>query len=195
MMTNPNEIKHKNKRLIWRLFFGVVFMFAFCYMLVPIYTLVCNHLGLNGRGDFYVRDVDPNVKTDMSRTIKVDFSTAVHGNFPFVFKSVEHHVTIHPGEKKLIYFYAENTSKEGITVQAIPSITPDDAAKYLKKTQCFCFTQQYFAPGEKADMPVYFYIEPDLPKDIKEVTLSYSLFDATKYIKNQKRYTEGRIDL
>lgn len=189
------ERSKSHKKLIWRLSLGVVFMFGFCYLLVPLYTLICNHLGINGRGDFFVRDVDPNVKTDLSRTIKVDFSTTVHGDFPFVFKSVTHHLSIHPGEKKLVYFYAENQSAQGITVQAIPSITPNDAAKYLKKTQCFCFTQQYFAPGERADMPVYFYLEPDLPKEIKEVTLSYSLFDARQYLKNQKPYTQGRIDL
>jgi cytochrome c oxidase assembly protein subunit 11 len=189
------SIKQKNKRLVWRLLFGVVFMFAFCYMMVPLYTLICNHLGINGRGDFYVRDVDSHVKEDTSREIKVDFSTEVHGDIPFTFKPVQYHVTIHPGEKKLIYFYAENTTGHPITIQAIPSITPDESAKYLKKTQCFCFTQQYFAAGEKADMPVYFYIEPTLPKNIKEVTLSYTLFDATKYIKSQKHYTEGRIDL
>ncbi len=102
---------------------------------------------------------------------------------------------IHPGERKLVYFYAQNNSAQGITVQAIPSITPDESAKYLKKTQCFCFTQQYFAPGEKADMPVYFYLEPSLPKSIKEVTLSYTLFDATAYLKKQKHYTQGRIEV
>lgn len=75
-----------------------------------------------------------------------------------------------------------------------------DAARFLKKTQCFCFTQQYFFKGEKADMPVYFFIDPEIPKNIKEVTLSYTLFDATGFIKKQtieeqENLKKGRIDL
>jgi cytochrome c oxidase assembly protein subunit 11 len=105
------------------------------------------------------------------------------------------HIDIHPGERKLIYFYAENLTGHDITVQAIPSITPTDAARFLKKTECFCFTQQYFFNGEKADMPVYFFIEPEIDKDIKEVTLSYTLFDASQYAKKEKVVNTGRVRL
>jgi cytochrome c oxidase assembly protein subunit 11 len=132
---------------------------------------------------------------DTSRLIKVSFTTAIHGGLQFKFIPVQHEVWVHPGERKLIYFYAENQSGTPQLAQAIPSITPNDAARYLKKTECFCFTQQYFAKGEKADMPVYFFIDPEISKDIKEMTLAYTLFDAKGFEKKQEHFTKGRIDL
>ncbi|SRR5579883_62248 len=184
-----------HKRLILILVCGVIFMFGFCYMLVPLYELVCKKEGLNGRGVRSASVMEANMKVDMSRTIKVTFTTTLHNGLRFKFASLHTHLEIHPGESKLIYFFAENQTGNEITVQAIPSITPSDAARYLKKTECFCFTQQYFFKNEKAEMPVYFFIEPDVPKNIKEITLSYTLFDATAFKKNQERFTKGRIDL
>jgi cytochrome c oxidase assembly protein subunit 11 len=184
-----------HKRLTVILLIGVLFMFGFCYALVPIYQLVCKREGINGKAANTASVMNPNMKVDKSRTIKVVFSTVLNHGLKFNFVPLEHSIEVHPGEGKLIYFYAENQTGQEMTVQAIPSITPSDAAKYLKKTECFCFTQQYFFNNEKADMPVYFFIEPSIPKEIKEVTLSYTLFDATAFKKNQQRFTKGRIDL
>ena len=184
-----------NKRLIIGLLAGILFMFGFCYMLIPLYELICKKEGINGKNVRSAAEIHPGMQIDYSRTIKVTFSTSIHGDLKFKFIPLVKNVYIHPGETKLVYFYAENLSGRELTAQAIPSITPLDASKYLKKTQCFCFTQQYFFKNEKADMPVYFFIEPDVPKDIKEVTLSYTLFDAAGYINKQEHFTKGRIDL
>lgn len=183
-----------HKRLTFILCCGVLFMFGFCYMLVPLYRLVCEKEGINGKSADSPTILSPNMKVDKSRTIQVNFTTTIHGTLKFKFISLQKRIDIHPGETKLVYFFAENQTGNGITVQAVPSITPMDASRFLKKTQCFCFTQQYFFVKEKADMPVYFFIDPDVPKDIKEVTLSYTLFDASGFLKKQKRVT-GRIDL
>lgn len=186
----------KNKKMIIILIGGVIFMFAFSYMLVPIYNLVCNETGLNGRSANSAAVLASGMHTDTSRTVTVGFSTTIHDKLNFKFIPLQRHITIHPGEVKLIYFYAQNQTGHEITVQAVPSITPNEAAKYLKKTQCFCFTQQYFFKNEKADMPVYFFVDTELPKNIKEVTLSYTLFDATPFLKkNQKHFIKGRIDV
>lgn len=192
-MTVKQTKSHKRLTLI--LVCGVLFMFGFCYMLVPLYNVVCKRVGLNGRSENKPAIVSSAMQIDKSRTIQVDFSTTVHGKLGFKFIPLHRHISIHPGETKLIYFYAENQSGKEITVQAIPSITPDDAARFLKKTECFCFTQQYFFKGEKADMPVYFYIDPAISKDIKEVTLSYTLFDATGYEKKEQHFRKGRIEV
>lgn len=170
-------------------------MFGFCYMLIPLYDFICKQEGINGKSANSASAINPSMKVDYSRTIKVTFTTTLNGDLKFKFIPLNRHLEIHPGEKKLIYFYAENQTGRELTVQAIPSVTPSDAARYLKKTECFCFTQQYFFKGEKADMPVYFFIEPDISKDIKEVTLSYTLFDASAYVKNKERFTKGRINL
>lgn len=189
-----NLLKNKNKRLIIKLAIGIVFMFAFCYMLVPLYNLVCKQVGINGRAD--LRDTAGNNGfVDTSRTVKVTFTTTLHGDLPFQFKPLVRNVVVHPGESKQVYFFIENDAGRDLTVQAIPSIAPGLAAKYLRKTECFCFTQQTLVKGEKADMPVIFRIDPELPEDITYLTLNYTLFDATKYLKDVPHFTKGRIDL
>lgn len=191
MNTQPKN----HKRLTLILVCGVLFMFGFCYMLVPIYNLVCKQIGLNGKSAVAATQKSSTMKVDVSRTIKVYFSTTIHGDLKFKFIPLQRYVEVHPGETKLVYFYAENQSGTDITVQAVPSITPNDGARFFKKTQCFCFTQQPFFKKEKADMPVYFFIEPEISKDIKEMTLSYTLFDASGFKKKQENVTKGRIDL
>lgn len=185
----------KNKRLTLILTCGVIFMFGFCYLLIPIFNIVCKQAGINGKGANSAAIIAPGMQIDKSRTIKIELTTIVHGTLNFKFAPLIRHIDIHPGETKLIYFYAENNAGNEKTVQAVPSITPSDAARFLKKTECFCFTQQYFFKGEKANMPVYFFIEPSIPKEIKEITLSYTLFDASGFEKNQPHFTKGRINL
>lgn len=185
----------KNKRLTLLLVCGVIFMFGFCYMLVPLYKLVCQKEGINGKSGASAAIANSNMKVDTSRTIKVFFTTSLHGNLNFKFIPLTQQVLVHPGETKLVYFYAENLTGSPMTVQAVPSITPMDAARFMKKTECFCFTQQNFFQHEKADMPVYFFVDPAIAKDIKEMTLSYTLFDASGFPKKQRHFTKGRIDL
>lgn len=194
-MSTPDKPAKSHKRLVMILAAGVLFMFGFCYMLVPLYELVCTKEGFNGRGVLSATPKSADMQIDKSRTIKVFFSSTLHGKVPFAFLPIQRSIDIHPGETKLIYFYAENKAGREMTVKAIPSITPADSARYLKKTECFCFTQQYFFKNEKADMPVYFYIDPAIPKGIKEVTLSYTLFDASGFEKKEQRSTKGRIEL
>ncbi len=189
------NIQKANKRLTFMLVCGVIFMFGFCYMLVPLYELICKKEGINGKSARSVTTAAPGMKIDYSRTIKVDFITVLHHDIRFKFIPLHRRIDIHPGETKLVYFFAENQTGNEMTVQAIPSITPTDAARFLKKTECFCFTQQFFARGQKADMPVYFFIDPAISKDIKEVTLSYTLFDARGFEKKQAHFTKGRINL
>ncbi len=190
------EIPKKRKKTILYLCLGVLFMFGFAYLLVPLYSLICKQLGINGRGVNKATRLLSHMKVDTSRTIDVSFTATVHGGIGFVFKPLIKHVQVHPGEVKLIYYFAQNHTGKEVTVQAIPSITPDYTAKYFKKTQCFCFTQQYFFKGEKADMPVYFFVDPKLPKRTQAITLSYTLFDVSDRLKkNGLPSGIGRIDI
>jgi cytochrome c oxidase assembly protein subunit 11 len=193
-MKTQTNISKKNRRLTIKIGIGVVLMFGFCYALVPLYSLVCKQEGINGRST--LRDQENSgVLVDKSRTITVEFTTTIHGEVNFKFRPLISHIDIHPGETKQVYFYAENDTGHNIIVQAIPSIAPGIAAKYLKKTQCFCFTQQAFSSHEKAEMPVIFHVDPEIPKDVTFFTLNYTLFDASDYIKNQKHFTAGRIEI
>ena len=194
-MMHDRDLRKKNTRLTILLIIGVVAMFAFCYLLVPIYYVVCKQLGINGKGAASASLPANNMEVDRSRTIQVDFISSVNSALSFKFVPLQKRITIHPGETKLIYFYAENQTGVDKIVQAVPSVTPGDVARFLKKTECFCFTQQFFNKDEKANMPVYFYIDPHISKDIKEMTLSYTLFDASAYDKKQPQFRKGRINV
>lgn len=169
-----------NKRLVTVLGIVVVGMFGFGFALVPIYNSLCKVLGINGKtsGQAAVYD-QAKAQVDKSRTITVEFITTKNTTLPWKFYPRVRKLKMHPGEVKKISFYAENDSNRRMTVQAIPSVTPSIAAKYLKKTECFCFTQQTFESREGMDMPVLFHFDTELPKNIKTVTLSYTLFDVT----------------
>jgi hypothetical protein len=78
-----------------------------------------------------------------------------------------------------VMFFAENDSSSGVTAQAIATYAPGEAAKYVHKTECFCFTQESFGPREARHMPVRFYIDPALPRDVSVVTISYTYFNIT----------------
>lgn len=136
-MSQDPTIKYKNKRLTLILAGGVILMFGFCYLLVPLFDIVCKQFGLNGKGGNSAAVIVPGMQVDKTRTIKVTFTTAVHGDLKFKFVPLQRHIEIHPGETKLVYFFAENQTGNEMTAQAVPSITPNDAARFLKKDGMF----------------------------------------------------------
>jgi cytochrome c oxidase assembly protein subunit 11 len=79
-----------------------------------------------------------------------------------------------------VVFIAKNTTSEPVSGQAVPSVTPGKASTHLKKIECFCFVKQTLNAGESKEMPLRFFVSPELPEDVKELTLSYSFFKATK---------------
>ncbi|MBL4647792.1 MAG: cytochrome c oxidase assembly protein [Gammaproteobacteria bacterium] len=170
----------KNSKTLLVLVFIVVAMFGFGFALVPLYNVFCDVTGLNGKTNkeaaaAYVGSVDT------SRTITVEFLTTNNAHMPWKFYSNVHQIKLHPGESRRVNFYAKNLSDHSMTGQAIPSVAPSIAARYLLKTECFCFRQQTLKAGESIDMPVIFHIERELPKKIRRVTLSYTMFDAGRF--------------
>lgn len=172
---NNKIITKKNPRLLIALIFIVVGMFGFCFALIPMYTVMCKTLGLNGKTQNTA--VGNSARVDNSRTITVEFLSTTNENLPWDFYPQTKKINVHPGQNALVEFIAKNKSDHTMTVQAIPSVSPGLAAQYLKKTECFCFTQQTFKAGEQRTMPVLFHLDTDLPKDIKVVAVSYSMFD------------------
>ena len=88
-------------------------------------------------------------------------------------------VKVHPGEIRQVDFHVRNPSQRVIVGQAIPSVSPGQASPYFKKTECFCFNNQELAGGQEADLPLIFYVDPELPKSVTTITLSYQLYDIT----------------
>lgn len=171
--------RFKLKKTIWVLLFIVCIMFGFSFALIPIYNSLCKQLGINGKvalsNKKYVTSADKN-----SRMVTVELVTTKEQGVPWEFYAKTKKVKIHLGEMTRLNFYAENQSNYTMTVQAIPSITPGIATKFLQKTECFCFTQQTLGPHEAMEMPVLFHIDKELPKNISTITLAYALFAVGK---------------
>lgn len=156
-------------------------MFGFAYALVPLYNVMCTVIGINGKTSPMYAPLANSKNIDYSREITVQFIASRNEELPWQFYPLVNKIVIHPGENKRVAFFAENDSGKQMTVQAIPSVSPGEVAKYIKKTECFCFQQQTLKNKESADLPLIFHIDREVPSDIKLVTLSYTLFDAEKF--------------
>ncbi len=180
---NNKLSKFKHVKLITTLVAIVLGMFAFGFALVPIYNSLCNALGINGktRSEAVIYDAK-KIKIAQDRTVLVQFVATNNSGIPWAFYPKVNEVRVHPGEIAQLAFYAENKTDYRMTVQAIPSVTPGIAAKYIKKTECFCFTQQALNGHEAMDMPLLFHLDNDLPENVHTITLSYTLFDVSNRI-------------
>jgi cytochrome c oxidase assembly protein subunit 11 len=148
-------------------------MFAFGFALVPFYKKICEVAGLNR---IIAADTVENSQVDATRWVTIEFDTNLRSELPWQFRAVEKSVRFHPGELVQVTFEVENRSDRVITGQAIPSYGPQNAGRYFKKLECFCFTQQTLQPGEVRRMPVAFVIEKGLPEDLGYITMSYTFF-------------------
>ena len=164
--------------LVAKLCFIVIAMFGFGFALVPLYDVFCDLTGLNGKVDVLAAN-DTEYEVVQNRQISLEFVTSVNNRAPIEFRAETPKLRINPGKYYVVYFRATNTTKHDLIGQAIPSFTPGLAAKYLKKTECFCFSQQTFKPGETKRMPVRFVVDPALPEKFTDVTLAYTFFDVT----------------
>ena len=181
---DDENLKQRNKRLVKILVLVVIGMFGFGYALVPLYDVLCELTGLNGKTKAIATE-QIAYQIDTSREINIEFLTTVNNSMPMEFSSETKLLKIYPGEYKTVYFEAENKTDSEMYARAIPSFAPSIAAEYFKKTECFCFTEQSFKPREKKRMPMRFVVKPDLPKDLTVITLSYTFFDNTKVKANR----------
>lgn len=165
-----------NQRMLKKLLVVAVGMFGFGFALVPFYEKLCEVAGLRkvwqpGEVEVAAR----NTQVDLTRSVTIEFDSNIR-KLPWTFKPMASSVEIHPGEMTQMIYEVRNTLDEPVTGQAVPSYGPRHAVQYFKKLDCFCFTQQTLAPGEVRQMPVVFVIDPDLPRDINTITLSYTFF-------------------
>lgn len=175
----------KQQKLLLILSLIVLGMFAFGFALIPIYNSLCKNLGINGKTNPEAIAYDVSkAKIATDREILVEFVATNNSGVPWAFYPKTKKIKVHPGEIVKLAFYAENKTDHRMTVQAIPSVTPGIAAKYLKKTECFCFTQQTLNGHEAMNMPLLFHLDTAIPEKVKTVTLSYTLFDVTSRMNN-----------
>ncbi len=186
----------KTKRLVVRLATAAVLMFGFGFALVPLYEVFCDITGLNGKN--FNEGPAAISSIDRSRTVKIQFVTVNPADMPWEFRPNERTMRVFPGEDKVTAFYAKNPTPEWMVAQAVPSVTPSEAAPYLHKVNCFCFDRQPLEAGADTEMPLVFVVDPELPKHISTITLSYALYDLTdnqKVTQSSHNNDKGRASL
>jgi cytochrome c oxidase assembly protein subunit 11 len=183
-MTVANAKDRPNHRkLVVRLLLLVAAAFAFGFALVPLYNVLCQVTGLNGRtkdgiGAGGMVNSKPASRIDTSRVVTVEFTETVMPGLPWEIKPLTRSLDLHPGELHQVTYLVRNLSDKPIVGQAVPSVTPGQAAQHFDKLDCFCFRQQTLAPGEAREMPLTFVVKPEIDTDIRTVTLSYAFFSA-----------------
>ena len=156
--------------------------FVFTFSLVPLYRIACEKVfgirleGGTGQARGPVAGAGAGAGERQDRTVTVQFDGGVNSRLPWAFEPEQLTMTVVPGELNEAMYFARNDSTQAIVGSAVPSVAPARASGYFTKTECFCFTAQELQPGEQRDMPVRFIVDPDLPADVKTITLSYTFF-------------------
>ncbi len=161
--------------LLKRLVLICLGMFALAFALVPLYDVFCDITGLNGKPS--LEQAQKSTQINQARQVDVSFTTHAQSGAPFEVTSKEYSVAVKPGAMREVLFSAKNLSNQDKVMQAVPSVSPGKAAKYLHKMACFCFDQQPLKAGEEVEFTLLFYVDTELPDDVEELTLSYTVFD------------------
>jgi len=172
-----------NRRMLGKLLVMVGVMFGFGYALVPMYSAICEALGINvltlseqRATSWSGKSAKPgNTQVDTSRTITVEFDANARG--PWDFKPAQRSVQVHPGQVTTVMYEFRNVQNRTMAAQAIASYAPHQATAHFNKLECFCFNEYTLAAGESRQWPVVFVIDPKLPRDVNTITLSYTFFE------------------
>ena len=176
-LDNSNRQKD-NKRVLKLSIIVCILMVGFGFALVPLYDIICDITGLNGKTGVLAAE---NVKEQtIDHTVIVQFDGTVNSDLPWSFKPEQFSMEVVPGKLYQTEYIAQNVSTADVTGQAVPSVAPNEASIYFSKTECFCFTEQLLTAGEKKNMPVTFIVSSDIPKDIDVLTLSYTFFNKSR---------------
>lgn len=164
-----------NKKMLGKLVVLAVMMFGFGYALVPMYKQLCEVLGINVLTQDGMASRPENTQVDKSRKITIELDGNAQG--PWRFRPTTRSIDVHPGELATVMYEVVNTQARTIKAQAIPSYAPQSATPHFMKVECFCFKEQTMGPNEARQMPVVFFIDPKLPREVKTITLSYTFFE------------------
>ena len=168
------ETRRANGKVVRRLILVALGMFGFGFAMVPLYSVFCDFTGFGGRS---VQRATDNAEAPSSdRQVRVRFLANTNSGLPWVFQPLEKSGTVTLGEMSETRYMAMNPTQEPMSGQAVYNVSPPEAGLYFVKTECFCFTRQLLAAQESREMPVRYFIQPDLPENIREITLSYTFY-------------------
>ena len=183
-----SDLGRKNARTATVLFSVVAGMVGLAYASVPLYQWICQVTGLAGTPSTENVQASDTISDEI---INVRFDSNVSPMLPWKFQPMQREVSVRLGEETLAFYRATNTSDKPIVGTSTFNVTPFKAGPYFVKMECFCFTEQILQPGESIEMPVSFYVDPDIyeeanTKEIRAITLSYTFYEA----KNQAKVSE-----
>ena len=169
----------KNARLAWTLAAAVGGMLALAYAASPLYDMFCRATGFGGTPQV----AQAGERPILLRTVNVRFDSNVDANLPWRFTPLEREVKVKLGEERLVHYRVTNVSQRPIVGTSTYNVTPETSGPWFNKLQCFCFTEQLLLPGQSMDMPVVFFVDPEMDKDrrydnVRTITLSYTFFEA-----------------
>jgi cytochrome c oxidase assembly protein subunit 11 len=164
-----------NKKLLGRLLLVAVGMFAFgVFGMPPLYERFCELTGI-GQAGVRVQEAAP-MMSGGDRTVRIRLDATTNSALPWQFRPTANYIDVQVGMLSEASYSVRNLEQANVTGRAVYNVPPPEAGLYFVKTECFCFTAQGLGPGESKEMPVRFYIDPDLPEDIEELTLGYTFF-------------------
>ncbi|MEK9896301.1 MAG: cytochrome c oxidase assembly protein [Burkholderiaceae bacterium] len=159
-------------------------MLGLSFASVPLYDLFCRVTGFGGT----TQKTKILPKVVINKNLGMRFDTNVAGGLPVMFKAKNNVADIKPGEVRNATFFINNKSQDTLKFVSTFNVTPDSAGKYFNKLECFCFEQQKIGPNKTVELNLSYYIDPEIAKDpatkdIKDITLSYTLFEVDKFQK------------
>lgn len=167
-----------NGKTVVRLASVILVMGALAWASVPFYDWFCRVTGFGG----VTQEADAGSDVILEQTIKVVFDASKDRDMMWEFKPQQHEMTVRIGETGLAFYEAYNPTDRPIAGQASYNVAPYEAGAFFSKIDCFCFTEQVLMPGERVDMPVTFFVDPEMVDDrdakyVKEITLSYTFYE------------------
>tara|TARA_B100000795_G_scaffold257211_1_gene230265 strand:+ start:4975 stop:5568 length:594 start_codon:yes stop_codon:yes gene_type:complete len=176
------ELNANNQRTFVYLITTTIGVVGLAYAAVPLYKVFCQATGFGGevkRAD--IEKFEKMTPSTTGRLLRITFNADTSDTMPWSFKPSQRYVEVHPGETALAFFRAKNKTNKPVTGVATYNVTPMRAGVYFNKIQCFCFEEQRLKPNEEVDMPVFFYLDPEMEDDphmdgVKTLTLSYTFF-------------------
>jgi len=166
------DTRRENASLTRRLLVMVAGSFAFGFALVPLYDVICEAAGIR------VNDAPSRISETAAtgREVALEFVSIVAPGGEWELTPATKEMVVQPGRLHEAKFLVRSRATVPVVGQAVPSVAPAYTAKYLQKTECFCFTPQDFGPAQQREFTVRFIVDPDLPPQVDRMTLAYSMY-------------------
>lgn len=149
----------------------------------PLYRIFCSVTGYGGTTQIAKAAKGAQGVGASGEFMTVRFDATVNSRLGWRFRPLQREIKVRLGEENLAFFEATNVSGQPIVGTATFNVAPHKSGVYFNKIQCFCFTEQVLRPGETAQLPVTFFVDPEIftdktTSDVNTITLSYTFFKA-----------------